>query len=130
MMVATLSEAAADAIGADSIFTRVASYYHDIGKMKRPKFYVENQEGGVNPHNSISPFLSALIITAHTKEGAELGKEYQIPKEIRDIMYEHQGTTLLAYFYSLMKMYRKKTLDILDQNQKQKNLQLLCLLIQ
>ena len=103
MMVATLSEAAADAIGADSIFTRVASYYHDIGKMKRPKFYVENQEGGVNPHNSISPFLSALIIAAHTKEGAELGKEYQIPKEIRDIMFEHQGTTLLAYFYNKAK---------------------------
>ena len=103
MMVATLSEAAADAIGADSIFARVASYYHDIGKMKRPKFYVENQEGGVNPHNSISPFLSALIIAAHTKEGAELGKEYQIPKEIRDIMYEHQGTTLLAYFYNKAK---------------------------
>ncbi len=103
MMVATLSEAAADAVGADSIFTRVASYYHDIGKMKRPKFYVENQEGGVNPHNSISPFLSALIIAAHTKEGAELGKEYKIPKEIRDIMFEHQGTTLLAYFYNKAK---------------------------
>lgn len=103
MMVATISEAAAEAIGADSIFTRVACYYHDIGKMKRPKFYVENQEGGVNPHNMISPFLSALIISAHTKEGAELGKEYQIPKEIRDIMYEHQGTTLLAYFYNKAK---------------------------
>lgn len=103
MMVATLSETAADAIGADSIFARVASYYHDIGKMKRPKFYVENQEGGVNPHNSISPFLSALIIAAHTKEGSELGKQYQIPKEIRDIMYEHQGTTLLAYFYNKAK---------------------------
>ncbi len=103
MMVATLSEAAAEAVGADSIFTRVACYYHDIGKMKRPKFYVENQEGGVNPHNAISPFLSALIIAAHTKEGAELGKEYKIPKEIRDIMYEHQGTTLLAYFYNKAK---------------------------
>ena len=103
MMVATLSEAAADAVGADSVFTRVACYYHDIGKMKRPKFYVENQEGGVNPHNSISPFLSALIIAAHTKEGAELGKEYKIPKEIRDIMFEHQGTTLLAYFYNKAK---------------------------
>ena len=103
MMVATLSEAAAEAVGADSIFTRVACYYHDIGKMKRSKFYVENQEGGVNPHNAISPFLSALIIAAHTKEGAELGKEYKIPKEIRDIMYEHQGTTLLAYFYNKAK---------------------------
>lgn len=103
MMVATLSEAGAEAIGADSIFARVASYYHDIGKMRRPKFYVENQEGGENPHNKISPFLSTMIITAHTKEGVELGREYGIPKEIRDIMREHQGTTLLAYFYNKAK---------------------------
>lgn len=103
MMVATLSEAAAEAIGANAILARVASYYHDIGKMKRPKFYVENQEGGENPHSKISPFLSTLIITAHTKDGCELGKEYKIPKEIRDIMLEHQGTTVLAYFYNKAK---------------------------
>lgn len=103
MMVATLSEAAAEAIGANAIFARVASYYHDIGKMKRPKFYVENQEGGENPHSKISPFLSTLIITAHTKDGDELGREYKIPKEIRDIMLEHQGTTMLAYFYNKAK---------------------------
>nr|WP_307774353.1 HDIG domain-containing metalloprotein [uncultured Cetobacterium sp.] len=103
MMVATLSEAAAEAIGANAIFARVASYYHDIGKMKRPKFYVENQEGGENPHSKISPFLSTLIITSHTKDGSELGREYKIPKEIRDVMYEHQGTTMLAYFYNKAK---------------------------
>lgn len=74
MMVAAVSEAAAEAIGADPIFTRVASYYHDIGKMKRPKFYVENQEGGENPHDKISPFLSALVILAHTKDGFEMAK--------------------------------------------------------
>ncbi|MGL4425557.1 MAG: HD family phosphohydrolase [Cetobacterium sp.] len=103
MMVATLSEAAAEAIGANAIFARVASYYHDIGKMKRPKFYVENQEGGENPHSKISPFLSTLIITSHTKDGNELGREYKIPKEIRDVMFEHQGTTMLAYFYNKAK---------------------------
>lgn len=103
MMVATLSEAAAEAIGANAIFARVASYYHDIGKMKRPKFYVENQEGGENPHSKISPFLSTLIITSHTKDGSELGREYKIPKEIRDVMFEHQGTTMLAYFYNKAK---------------------------
>lgn len=103
MMVATLSEAAAEAIGANAIFARVASYYHDIGKMKRPKFYVENQEGGENPHSKISPFLSTLIITSHTKDGDQLGREYKIPKEIRDIMIEHQGTTMLAYFYNKAK---------------------------
>ena len=103
MMVATLSENAATAVGANAIFTRVASYYHDIGKCKRPKFYVENQQNGENPHNKVSPFMSNLIITSHTKDGAEMAKQYQIPKEIRDIMYEHQGTTFLAYFYNKAK---------------------------
>ena len=103
MMVATLSENAATSIGANAVFCRVASYYHDLGKTKRPKFYVENQENGINPHNKISPFMSTLIITSHTRDGAELAKEYQIPKEIRDIMYEHQGTTFLAYFYNAAK---------------------------
>lgn len=103
MLVATLSEQAAEAIGADSIFTRVACYYHDIGKMKRPNFYVENQRGGINPHDKLSPSMSALIIRAHTKDGQEMGKEYNIPREIRDIMAEHQGTTFLAYFYNKAK---------------------------
>ena len=103
MMVATLSENAATAIKANAVFCRVASYYHDLGKTKRPKFYVENQRNGVNPHNKISPFMSTLIITSHTRDGAELAKDYGIPKEIRDIMYEHQGTTFLAYFYNAAK---------------------------
>lgn len=103
VMVATLSENAATSIGANAVFCRVASYYHDLGKIKRPKFYVENQQNGENPHNKISPFMSTLIITSHTKDGAEMAKEYQIPKEIRDIMYEHQGTTFLAYFYNAAK---------------------------
>ena len=103
MMVATLSEQATEAIGGNHVLARVASYYHDIGKMKRPQFYVENQADGVNPHNNLSPSLSTLIITSHTKDGDEMGREYNLPKEIRDIMYEHQGTTLLAYFYNKAK---------------------------
>lgn len=103
MMVATLSENAALAIKANSVFTRVACYYHDIGKCKRPNYYVENQKNGENPHNDISPFMSTLIITSHTKDGDNMAKKYQIPKEIRDIMYEHQGTTFLAYFYNKAK---------------------------
>ena len=103
MMVATLSENAVIEIGGDPIFTRVACYYHDIGKTKRPQYYVENHTDGKNLHNNISPFMSKMIILAHTKEGAEMGKKYKIPKEIRDIMFEHQGTTLLAYFYNKAK---------------------------
>ncbi len=103
MMVATLSERATEAIGGNHIFARVASYYHDIGKMKRPQFYVENQADGINLHNNLSPTLSTLIITSHTKDGDDMGREHNLPKEIRDIMYEHQGTTLLAYFYNKAK---------------------------
>ncbi|MGL5100885.1 MAG: HD family phosphohydrolase, partial [Fusobacteriaceae bacterium] len=100
LMVATIAENAAENIGADPIFTRIAAYYHDIGKLKRPKFFVENQSNEKNPHDDISPFMSNLIIKSHTKDGVELGKKYKIPKEIRDIMCEHQGTTLLAYFFN------------------------------
>ena len=103
MMVATLSENAAAAVEANAVFARVAAYYHDIGKCKRPQFYVENQQNGENPHNKVSPFMSNLIITSHTKDGAEMSKQYQIPREIRNIMYEHQGTTFLAYFYNKAK---------------------------
>lgn len=113
IMVATLSENAATAIGANPIFCRVASYYHDLGKIKRPTYYVENQINGENPHKEITPFLSSLIIISHTKDGAELAKEYQIPKEIRDVMYEHQGTTFLAYFYN----EAKKTDPNVDKEQ-------------
>jgi len=103
MLVATLSENAAEAIGANALFARVATYYHDVGKMKRPNFYVENQSSGINPHNFLTPTLSTLIIKAHTRDGNEMGKKHKIPKEIRDIMFEHQGTTLLAYFYNKAK---------------------------
>ncbi len=113
MLVATLSEQAAEAVGADPIFTRVACYYHDIGKMKRANFYVENQRSGVNPHDNLSPTLSTIVIKAHTKDGQEMGKEYRIPKEIRDIMAEHQGTTFLAYFYNKAK---KENPDIIESD--------------
>lgn len=103
ILVSTLSENAAEAVGANSIFTRVAAYYHDIGKTKRPNFYVENQLSGVNPHETLNPYLSALVISSHTTDGEEMAKKYKIPKEIRDIMREHQGTTLLAYFYNKAK---------------------------
>lgn len=102
-MVAILAESAAEAIGANAVFARVGSYYHDIGKLKRPKFFIENQEGMENPHDKISPSLSALIIISHTRDGAEMAKNYKIPKEIRDVMYEHHGTTLLTYFYNKAK---------------------------
>ena len=99
IMVGALAEGAAESIGANATFARIASYYHDIGKMKRPEFFVENQRDGVNPHNKIKPSLSALILTSHTKDGYIMGKENKLPKEILDVILEHHGTTLTQYFY-------------------------------
>jgi len=98
MMVGSLAEAGAQAIGADALLCRVGGYYHDIGKMRRPDFFVENQRDG-NVHGRLSPSLSSLIITAHVRDGLEIAQEYRLPKEIRDIIAEHHGTTLIRYFY-------------------------------
>jgi putative nucleotidyltransferase with HDIG domain len=99
VMVGNLSEAAAEAIGANGLLCRVGSYYHDIGKTKRPSYFIENQTNIENPHDRIDPNLSKSIITAHTRDGVEMLKEYKIPKAIRDIAEQHHGTSLLHYFY-------------------------------
>ena len=99
VMVGNLSEAAAEAIGANGLLCRVGSFYHDIGKTKRPAYFIENQNHMENPHDSIDPKLSRSIIIAHARDGAEMLKAHNIPKPIRDIAEQHHGTTLLKYFY-------------------------------
>ena len=99
MMVGNLGEAAAEAVGADPLLTRVGSQYHDIGKTKRPYFFVENQFSGVNPHDKISPTLSTLIITSHVKDGVEMARQHKLPKVLVDFIREHHGTDLVKYFY-------------------------------
>ncbi|MCV4229747.1 HDIG domain-containing protein [Virgibacillus sp. LDC1] len=99
VMVGNLSEAAAEAIGANGLMCRVGSYYHDIGKTKRPIYFIENQNNMENPHDSIEPKLSKSIIVAHARDGVEMLKEYKLPKPIRDIAEQHHGTTFLHYFY-------------------------------
>lgn len=99
VMVGNLSEAAAEAIGANGLLCRVGSYYHDIGKTKRPGYFIENQNGMENPHDFIDPKLSKSIIIAHARDGVEMQKEYKLPKPIRDIAEQHHGTTFLAFFY-------------------------------
>lgn len=100
ILVGNLAEAAADQIGANGLLVRVASYFHDIGKTKRPYFFVENQKVGDNPHDKLQPSLSTLIITSHTKEGAELAAQYKLPTEIIDIIEQHHGTGLVKGFYN------------------------------
>jgi cyclic-di-AMP phosphodiesterase PgpH len=98
IMVANLAEAACEAIGANGLLARVACYYHDIGKTKRPQYFIENQIGG-NPHDHLSPQLSKNIILAHVSDGVAILKKHRMPKEIVDIAEQHHGTTLLKYFY-------------------------------
>jgi len=99
VMVGNLAEAAAEAIGANGLLCRVGSFYHDIGKTKRPSYFIENQGSMENPHDSIDPMLSAAIIVAHAKDGAEMLREHKMPRQICDIAEQHHGTTLLKYFY-------------------------------
>lgn len=97
--VGHLAETAAESIGADSLVARVASYYHDIGKIRRPHFFVENQHLE-NIHDRMNPTLSALVITSHIKDGLEIAKEYRLPKVVMDIIKQHHGTSLVQYFYN------------------------------
>lgn len=99
IMVANLAEAAAEAIGADSLLVRVGTYYHDVGKIRRPAFFVENQVGIENPHDKMAPSLSALTVLAHVRDGLEYAREYRLPQAVATFIPEHHGTSLITYFY-------------------------------
>ncbi len=99
MLLGNLSESAAESIGANPILARVGAYYHDIGKMNKPEYFVENQRGGPNRHSRLRPRMSALIIASHVKEGAELGREHRLPETIVDFIYQHHGTNKISFFY-------------------------------
>ncbi|MDO5733094.1 MAG: HDIG domain-containing protein [Eubacteriales bacterium] len=99
MMVANLAEAGAEAVGADALLCRVASYYHDVGKLYNPSMFTENQEG-INPHDKLSPRESYEAIIKHVEEGINIARRYRLPEAIQDIIREHHGTTILYYFYA------------------------------
>ncbi|PEB53392.1 hypothetical protein CON65_04010 [Bacillus pseudomycoides] len=99
VMVANLSEAACEAVGANGVLARVGAYYHDIGKTVQPHFFIENQMGIENPHDKLDPETSRDIIIAHVTNGVKMLEEHHIPQEIIDIAGQHHGTTLLKYFY-------------------------------
>ncbi|MFK9091416.1 HD family phosphohydrolase [Bacillus salipaludis] len=99
VMVANLAESACESIGANGLLARVGSYYHDIGKTKRPNFFIENQMHHDNPHDRLPPDKSANIIISHVTDGSAILKKYHMPKEIIDITEQHHGTTLLKFFY-------------------------------
>ena len=102
LTVSHMCESAAEAIGANPVLARVGAMYHDIGKLQRPMFFVENQSfyGIENPHNSCAPSFSKMLITAHPKDGVELAKDYHIPQIIHNFIMQHHGTSLVSYFYN------------------------------
>ncbi len=103
VVVGNLAEAAAEAIGANALFCRVSAYYHDIGKVRMPEYFIENQGPGENKHSDLSPSMSSLIIMNHVKEGLELAKEHNLSRAIQDIIPQHHGTRLISYFYNKAK---------------------------
>jgi hypothetical protein len=97
--VATLAESAAEAIGANSLLCRVGSYFHDVGKMIKPRYFVENQGESGNRHDTLQPTMSTLIIIGHVKDGVDLAREANLPDPIIDLIEQHHGTTLVEYFF-------------------------------
>jgi cyclic-di-AMP phosphodiesterase PgpH len=97
--VASIAEAAADEIGANGLLVRVGAYFHDIGKMFKPEYFIENQSNGINQHDALQPAMSTLVIIAHVKDGADLARSNHLPQPIIDFILQHHGTTLVEYFY-------------------------------
>ena len=111
ILMGSLAEAAAEAVGADPLLARVGAYYHDIGKTVRPEYFVENQIYVDNPHDRLSPNLSKLAITAHVRDGVHLARLYGLPAPVLDIIRQHHGTSVVAYFYHKAQESAKETVD-------------------
>ncbi|MHC4411478.1 MAG: HDIG domain-containing metalloprotein, partial [Planctomycetota bacterium] len=108
LLVGSIAEASAEAIGRNGLLCRVGAYYHDIGKLNKPSYFVENEMGATSKHKELSPAMSQLIIIAHVKDGIEMAKEYGLPAVLRQFITTHHGTTLVEYFYHEAKKLKTK----------------------
>lgn len=115
MVVSTLTESAAEAIKVNPLLARVAAYYHDIGKITKPEYFIENQMTGANRHDNLAPSMSSLILISHVKDGVELAKEHRLPKEIIDIIQQHHGTRIITYFYNKAQESRDPNLPSINE---------------
>lgn len=110
LIVGNMTEAAAKSIGANSLLAKVAGYYHDIGKIKKPLYFIENQFDAENRHEKLAPSMSSLILTSHVKDGVELAKKHRLGKPIIDIINQHHGKSLISYFYQKALEAREKAI--------------------
>lgn len=115
IVVGNLAKAAAESIGAHPLLSRVAAYYHDVGKLRMPHYYIENRTGAHDPHHDLTPSMSGLIILSHIKEGVELAREYKIGRKLTDIIRQHHGTSLVSFFYSKAKEQENPELHIIEE---------------
>jgi cyclic-di-AMP phosphodiesterase PgpH len=112
VIVGNLVEAVAETVGVNPLLARVSSYYHDIGKIKMPEYFVENQGGSPGRHDKLTPHMSSMIITSHVKEGVELAKQYKLPRSLMDIINQHHGNSLITYFYQKAKEQGQEGLPV------------------
>ncbi len=115
IIVGSLAEAAAKAINVNPLLARVSAYYHDIGKIKKPLYFSENQGGKKNPHDKLSPSMSSLILNAHVKDGVEVAREQKLGKKILDIIRQHHGTSLISFFYQKAKEKENPGVESIDE---------------
>jgi cyclic-di-AMP phosphodiesterase PgpH len=116
LVVAALAEAAAEKIGANAPMCRVCSYFHDVGKLSKPGYFIENQhEGGENPHDALTPTMSALIIIAHVKDGVDFAVKHKLNPRIIDVIREHHGDSLVLYFYHKAREQKKLEIEKVDR---------------
>jgi putative nucleotidyltransferase with HDIG domain len=106
VIVGSMVEAAASEIGANPLLAKVCGYYHDIGKIKKPLYFIENQMGGTNRHDKLAPSMSSLILIAHVKDGVEIAREHKLGQQIIDSIKQHHGTSLISYFYEKARQQR------------------------
>lgn len=116
IIVSSLVEAAAEAIGANSLLVKVSSYYHDIGKLKKPQYFIENQQTADNKHDKLSPKMSGLIIISHVKDGCELASEAKLGRQIINIIRQHHGTSIVSYFYDKAKKDKDESIRSLSES--------------
>lgn len=118
IVIGSLVEAAAEAIGANPLMARVMAYYHDVGKTERPLYFIENQGGGYNRHDGLQPHMSAMIIREHVKRGQELGRKHKLPQPLIDAMSEHHGSSTIAYFYNKARSQAEDPDSVLESDYK------------